>query len=135
MVREWTRFRELRRPGLIKSITTPVRCLLGAPARWGVSGDSGRAGQGVRRSLADARSRGHRAFRPRIECALRSEERGDDGLAVRPSGGAGSDPADRVRERSSAEAWGPQIRTPLVGFASGAQVAIAGPGAGGGALI
>ncbi|KAJ1154510.1 hypothetical protein NDU88_007261 [Pleurodeles waltl] len=59
----------------------------------------------------------------------------EPGAARRAIGGAGSDPADRVRERRSAEAWGPRNRTPLAGFASGAQVAIAGPGAGGGALI
>ncbi|KAJ1165930.1 hypothetical protein NDU88_006347 [Pleurodeles waltl] len=145
--RERTRFRELRHPGLIKSTVTPVRCLLGAPAHWGVSGDDGRVEEGVRRLTADEQSRRHWAFWPRLARAVRGEERGDDSLAVRPSrrespgrpggaiGGAGSDLADRVREWSSAEAWGPRIGTPLAGFAYGPRVAIAGLGAGGGALI
>ncbi|KAJ1145980.1 hypothetical protein NDU88_012263 [Pleurodeles waltl] len=68
------RFRELRRPGLIKSIVTPVRYLLGTPDQRGVTGDGGRSGEGVRKPFAGARSRQHR------------EERSGDGHSVRPSG-------------------------------------------------
>ncbi|KAJ1198794.1 hypothetical protein NDU88_002633 [Pleurodeles waltl] len=114
---------------------------------WGVSRDGRCAREGVRRSRAGTQSWRHRAFRPRLARTVRGEERGDEGIVVRPSGrespgrpggaigGARSDPADRVRERSSAETWGPLIGTSLAGFAFRARVAIAGPGAGGGALI
>ncbi|KAJ1112598.1 hypothetical protein NDU88_000860 [Pleurodeles waltl] len=55
--REQTRFRELRRPGLIKSIVTPAYCLLDAQACRGASGDSGRTREETRGLPVGARDR------------------------------------------------------------------------------
>ncbi|KAJ1160570.1 hypothetical protein NDU88_001066, partial [Pleurodeles waltl] len=74
--RERTRFRELPRPGLIKSIVTPAYCLLDTPACRGASGDNGRTGEETRGLPVGARDGGVGPClgRRALPCAAGSEE-------------------------------------------------------------
>ncbi|KAJ1088293.1 hypothetical protein NDU88_001451 [Pleurodeles waltl] len=84
--RERTRFRELRRPGLTKSILTPVYCLLVIPVCRGASGDGGCTGAESRGLPVGARGRQCRAAAGLPRAAVRGEERGEPDLTVRPRG-------------------------------------------------
>ncbi|KAJ1097127.1 hypothetical protein NDU88_002254 [Pleurodeles waltl] len=70
------RFRELRRPGLTKSIMTPAYCLLDALACRGASGDSGHTGVETRGLPVGARAGGvgPRLGRHALLSTARSEE-------------------------------------------------------------